>query len=189
MNDNVDRSEEPVSDEEMEHYIRRFETLAKDLKEISEKLDYQTHKWVVETAGPRLEGFLKSRDETFQALGDPDARIRAVAIHLAVHHWQAGRTVANRCEHMAVKDPDLQVCDCAISILGLTYNGSQDPRIAHLLAAIVLNEEEKAIRRTAYGALVMVHGRSRDANARRLPPRRFPEDVDWSLVAKYYRPA
>jgi hypothetical protein len=184
-NGETEAHEEPLSDEEIEEFLRHFEGLQEDFKTIVASYDAQTVEWRRKMAGPHLEVLLQSPGDTLRYCVHPDPNLRQLAIHLAIYHWRFGKVVAGLCERMALTDADSAVRNAATGALGVCYRDTKDPRIGCFLATIALDESKpRDVRKTAYMALLLIHGRNPTAP---FPSRRFPEDVDWSFVKDYFR--
>ena len=151
----------------------------------------------VERIGPvRLDAMFKDRESAERALFDPDPTLRDVALGVLAYRWHRGRHLAEKCEELALSDPDDSVRSTAIHCLSLCYENTSDSRVGRLMAQIVRDDSQAVkVRAAAYGALFHVRGEPPDRRptsfSGQLPGTTvgFPEYVDWSFVDGFLPPA
>jgi hypothetical protein len=135
--------------------------------------------------GTAADDMLHDEAAALRHLDDNDATRRSVALNISIYHWRSRREVAEKCEEMAVKDPDQLVRRTALLCLGTCYRGSKDRRIGRILALTFLDKAQPTpIRDAAYQSLVSLHSVTPQA-VRFLMNFRFPEDVAWEFVVDY----
>lgn len=133
-----------------------------------------------------LDGMLNSREAAEQGLSDRDPAVRLVAISVLGSQWNCDALFAEKCEGMAISDPDDDVRATALNYLALFHGETANHRITKFYAAVVRDTSESTkVRTVAYQCLFTLRG---------VPPRfrptikilqrqfRFPEDVDWEFV-------
>ena len=140
-------------------------------------------------AGPLLAEMLGGRRAAERFLKHPDAHIRTVALEVLEQHWMPDDNLWHACERMAFEDPDSQVRNMAIIVLGSCFEYTDDPRVGRLLAVATHDEQyPTAFRSAAYRGLYRLRGTSLTwPGLYSYPPADFPfpEGVDWSFVDSF----
>jgi hypothetical protein len=176
-----------LSKEEIRELIRRFEDLGADFKDMLASLNPLTERRLRELAGPHLEVMRETPQETVKYLTDPDPKLREAALQLAYEHWSISDRLASVYENMALSDPSHDVRNTAISALGTCYSRTKNPRIGHLLAAIVLDDSlPDSLRLTGFASLLRLH-RLLDYTGTSPLVAASLQEIDWAFVDRYYR--
>ncbi|MBY0526218.1 MAG: hypothetical protein K2R98_22680 [Gemmataceae bacterium] len=184
-NENFRNDDEVLSEEEVNHYLARFDSLEKDLEELDGANRLLLDAWREQLAGPHLEPMLGDQEETLRRLTDPSANLRRVAIHLAIDHWMLGELVADQCEEMAQTDLDPGVRETAVGGVGSCYLGTKNARISRVLARMIKDEcQPDKVRTRAYTALVAVQGHS-NYRGKRILEIHSPADFEWDFVEEH----
>ena len=143
-------------------------------------------------AGPRLADLLTDRTAAVACLRELDAKLRQVALQVVAHIWGADAEYARACYLLLASDPDLDVRITAASCLAISFRGTGDPNVGKALAQIVADRSESVLLRDiAYQGLFEVRGLPvemwpiMDAKS---AGERFPDQVDWVLVASFLKP-
>ncbi len=136
----------------------------------------QTEAWR-KLLGPLAGPLFASEEETRRHLSHEDARIRFVALSMMVDHWKARapHPFVERCEQMALSDPDAKIRGAALTYLGVCYHSTNDRRLGRVLATIVRSEDESTETRwAAYRSLVAI-------SVPRSVPGQRPSSIGWRL--------
>jgi hypothetical protein len=180
-------TDDELSVEQTGEIRRRLGTLERDLPNVERNMDSNAWKKIKILAGANLAWMMESEERTLDSLNDPNPNLRRAAIGLALNHWELTASVADRCEHIAETDADVDVRIAAVGALANFYHGTKNLRVAHLLASIVRDSTQHMnLRVVAYFSLVMLQG---GGLSQHLPEKLTfgLESVDWSLVEKYYK--
>jgi hypothetical protein len=134
--------------------------------------------------GPGLQVLLHNRQLTEAYLDEKDAKMRWAAVVLLTYHWSPTNEFKDKCQYLALHDPDNLVRSKAIGSLGACFAGTGNRRVENLLGTLVANEDESyTSRRSAYAALFRVHGSGPVPPAEKMLNLRIPEDIDWGFIS------
>jgi len=187
--DDRNANEQALSKEEIQDYVKRFDKLESEFREMQSQLEPSLNQALIELAGPHLETMLKSKAETVKYLSDPNPKLRAASLRVAYRHWEITDKLATVYENMALCDSDPKVRETALRAVGRCYARSKDQRIGCLLAQVVRNDDLSVdMRLTAFTSLLGLHG-NMDYGAEGGKSPLVPEslqDIDWALVEHYY---
>jgi tetratricopeptide (TPR) repeat protein len=141
-------------------------------------------------AGSLLHEMLFSRQGAERLLEHPEPSIRMVAIEVLNEHWKPDANLARASECMAFNDMDSDVREIALSVFAACFEYTDDPRVGHILANIVRDEQQPMkFRSMAYNGLFKLRGKSviwyglYDDPANIEFP--FPKHVDWPFVDSF----
>lgn len=151
----------------------------------------QVKAWLIgnwrKDAGAFVDRMLQDQPDAFRQLKHPDWKVRYTALSILQLHWNTAiGELAEKCEDMGLHDLHPQVRSCALLMLGMCYDNTNDFRIGKLLAQVVLDETQPSeARRGAYLALYYLRGRRFEWRGGQddLPTILcIPDDVDWPFV-------
>jgi hypothetical protein len=141
--------------------------------------------------GPRVDKMVQDRRDAERQLADPDWKVRCAALSILELHWDAAKDpdFAQKCEDIAFGDAEPEVRACALRVLGVCYENTNNLRVGKLLAQAVLDARQpSASRGGAYLGLFHLRGLRLEwpGNLTVPPtPHRIPDDVDWQFVRSF----
>ncbi len=131
----------------------------------------QMERWRV-MAGDALLSMLQSRQQAESYLHHDDPHVRCVAISVLSHVWKPDVQLTKECERLYSNDPDNDVREVALTVLGHCYRGTNDREFGKKMAGIVSNASQPiSLRQLAYINLFDVRG---------LSPEHWPLDDDFT---------
>jgi len=109
--------------------------------------------------------FLPGIPALVQLLDHEDEIVRyhaAMSLGFDLHHKPA----TDRLLAMLAKDSDEDCRDAAAGALKILWQNTKDPRVLNALAEAALNDSDEDVRSSAYEALIIVNGVSREEHLR-----------------------
>jgi hypothetical protein len=172
-------SGEDLTPEEARHFKERFEALGREFDKEAEFFHGMVEKHVQQLAGEHLNAMMRSPKDAENYLQSSEPSLRQAALHVLYNRWGQGEAYADRYERMAMSDTNDDVRMRSFQLLGRCYSYTRNRRISSIVAKVVLDRNEAdQVRRSAYHALLNLHGRL----AIRTVFQKFPADADWAFV-------